>query len=780
MALGLLLGGAAAAWAEPVQVLASAERRIGDAAAEAVTLPDRVPAPPDAAAPLQVLYRWQLSLPARSAPALYFPGLRNWARITLNGQVVHDSSALPLASPPRGADRLLLVPVPPGLWQPGANTVELLARGEHAVSVPPLEFGPAAELAQRRRWRAFATTQGPALVAAVVGTLGLSMLFLGWRRREGLYGYFGLGLAGWALHTAWTVAPVALMTPLHYEIWWNTLYGAFVACLVLFCLRFADWHWRAFERLVLASVALAPLLMYALLLADPESEVTEYWRLGLIGLVAIAVLALLRVARRSAQRDKLLISAVGAAALGASLHDWWLATQGRDNHPIYLVPYVGLLFAAFIMRILIDRFLHATRELERMNAELGQRVAAQNAELRQTLEQMRQARDAAEAADQAKTRFLAAASHDLRQPAHALGLYMATLRAGSLNPEQAELAQRMGASLAALDAMFAELLDVSRMDAGAVVPHWDVVALAPLLRRLADEWAGEAEARGLRLSLRVADAAAMTVSDALLLERVLRNLLANAVKYTKTGGVLLACRSRSTADGGRAWRIEVWDSGIGIAPADQERVFEEFFQVGNPGRDRASGLGLGLAIVRRLARLLQLRLVLHSRPGRGSVFFVEGLAPAGQLPRQAAAARREMRRLAGSLVAVIEDDAEVRDAMARLLRLWECQVVEGSSAAEVLQALAERGPAQAAVAAIVADVRLAQGQRGPDEAKLLFATWGRQVPLLLVSGETAPEHLRQLQDAGHTCLAKPVSPARLRAWLEQVLPATERTPMETR
>jgi two-component system, sensor histidine kinase len=190
--------------------------------------------------------------------------------------------------------------------------------------------------------------------------------------------------------------------------------------------------------------------------------------------------------------------------------------------------------------------------------------------------------------------------------------------------------------------------------------------------------------------------------------------------------------------------------------------------------DRSGGLGLGLAIVRRLARLLQLRLVLHSRPGRGSVFFVEGLAPAGPQPRKAAAARHHNRRLAGHTVAVIEDDAEVRDAMRRLLQLWECEVVDGASAAELLQRLGPQEHAQA----VVADVRLAEGRRGPDEAQRLFSEWGRRVPLLLVSGETAPEQLRQLQQAGHTCLAKPVSPARLRAWLEQVLPASEWEPMK--
>ena len=422
---------------------------------------------------------------------------------------------------------------------------------------------------------------------------------------------------------------------------------------------------------------------------------------------------------------------------------------------------------------LTHRALRALQTGRRHQAELQQRLAGRDAEAERLRRGLQQAQASAEVADQAKARFLAAASHDLRQPAHALGLYTAALRAGPLAPEQAELAERMQGSLAALDTLFAALLDVSRMDAGAVVPQWDTVPLAPLLRRLADEWAPQAEARGLRLALHVSDPGAMTVTDPVLLERVLRNLLANAVKYTPRGGVLLACRLRSGADGRSHYRIEVWDSGEGIAPADQGRVFEEFFQAqAQPSAARA-GLGLGLAIVQRLVHLLQLHVQLRSQPGRGSVFMVEGLAPAGVAPQAVAAARREMRRLAGLVVVVLEDDAEVRDAMRRLLRLWDCQVRDGACAAELLAAPAAGVPPHA----VVADLRLAAGRTGPEELRLLQAAWGRAVPVLWTSGETAPDGLRALLPPQATVLTKPVSPARLRAWLEQCL--HEPDPVET-
>ncbi len=362
----------------------------------------------------------------------------------------------------------------------------------------------------------------------------------------------------------------------------------------------------------------------------------------------------------------------------------------------------------------------------------------------------------AETADRAKTRFLAVASHDLRQPAHALGLYLAALRSGELVPEQAALAERMAASLAALDDMIAALLDVSRIDADAVVPQWGLVPLAPLLRRLADEHAPAAEARGLRVALHLADASATTVTDPLLLERVLRNLLSNAVQNTRSGGVLLACRLRSGGAGESRLRIEVWDSGVGIAPAAQERVFEEFQQLSRG----EGGVGLGLAIARRLAQLLQLRLALHSRPGRGSVFFVEGLVPAGPATLQAAAAQQQLRRLAGVRVVVLDDDETVRDATRRLLQRWDCEVLEGADADAVLQ---QPGAAQPAHA-VLADLQLADGRRGPEEAQRLFATWGRVLPLLLVSGDTSGPPQPDV-----ATLAKPVSPARLRAWLEQAV-----------
>ena len=456
-----------------------------------------------------------------------------------------------------------------------------------------------------------------------------------------------------------------------------------------------------------------------------------------------------------ARQQRWVLWAVGLGFVLLSAALW----QGRAWGAAAGLGGAALLFALLLVLWLVHRALRGLRAGHAQQARLLSDLALSSTALDDAQRQLQQAQAAAEAADQAKARFLAAASHDLRQPAHALGLYTAALRAGPLAPEQAEIAARMQHSLAALDRLFAALLDVSRMDSGAVVPQWDTVALAPLLHRLADEWAPQAEARGLRLSLHISQPDAVTVTDAVLLERVLRNLLANAVKYTPQGGVLLACRQRGQGEQ-QQLRIEVWDSGVGIAPAVQERVFEEFFQANVAHRKQ--GLGLGLAIVQRLARLLQLRVVLHSRPGLGTVFFVEGLAPAGVAPQAAAAARQGMRRLAGLLVVVLADDAEVRDAMRRLLQLWDCRVVDGSQAADVLRLLPT--PAQA----VIADLRLADGRTGPDEVRQLHTAWQTDTPALWISAEATADGLGAALPPHASILTKPVSPARLRLWLERL------------
>jgi len=250
-------------------------------------------------------------------------------------------------------------------------------------------------------------------------------------------------------------------------------------------------------------------------------------------------------------------------------------------------------------------------------------------------------------------------------------------------------------------------------------------------------------------------------SDPVLVERVLRNLIANAVKYTQQGGVLVSCRPRDAGE--PRWRVEVWDTGPGIADTERERIFEEFYQGTNTERDRRGGLGLGLSIVRRLARLLQLPLALHSQPGRGTRFVLD--LPATTDASEPVAPGVMVSMLNGTVVAVVEDDIEVREAMRMLLRDWGCEVIDGGDAEEVRRQAEIRTRVPQAV---VADLRLKDQRDGISEVAALREAFGAALPALIVSGDSAPDRVRLMAASGLPWLSKPVPAARLRAWLTQV------------
>ncbi|MEO8813372.1 MAG: hybrid sensor histidine kinase/response regulator [Caulobacteraceae bacterium] len=365
-------------------------------------------------------------------------------------------------------------------------------------------------------------------------------------------------------------------------------------------------------------------------------------------------------------------------------------------------------------------------------------------------EDLRRQKEIAEEANLAKSRFLAAASHDLRQPVHALSLFVGALRECSLPIAAADIAARMEASVAAMDAMFGALLDISRLDAGVVEVHPVTFDLQAMLERLCGEYAHEADAKGVVLTCRPARAMAHT--DPVLAERIVRNLVGNAVRHTRAGRVLVACRGRATA------RVEVWDTGPGI-PADQrERVFEEYFQLENPQRDRAGGLGLGLAIVRRLADLLACPVAVRSWPGRGSCFSIDfpragaALATRREAPLEGVAAR--------GLIAVIDDEPAIVAAMRALLTGWGHEVVAAGSGAEMAAALSAAG---ATPDLIVCDLRLPGEENGIAVIERLRATCGATIPAMLMTGDTAPERLLEAKASGLALLHKPLSPAKLRA-----------------
>ncbi|MBA5637763.1 hybrid sensor histidine kinase/response regulator [Duganella sp. LX20W] len=374
-------------------------------------------------------------------------------------------------------------------------------------------------------------------------------------------------------------------------------------------------------------------------------------------------------------------------------------------------------------------------------------------QLRIESDRTRHALHAAEQANLAKSRFLAAASHDLRQPIHAQGLFLEVLARSPLNDNQRTvLASARAASEASAD-MLHTLLDFSRIEAGVIEPQIEAFALQPLLAKLESELAPQANAKGL--VYRTRDSGLALRSDRGLLELIVRNLVTNAVRYTDQGGILVACRRR-----GAHAVLEVWDSGIGIAPEQQEEVFREFHQLGNPERDRQKGLGLGLSIARGLAQLLGHELTMASRPGRGSVFRLAvplaAMPALSSSPSSASASALPARGALPQRVLVIDDDAIVRASMQQLLAGWgcDCRVADGIEPALMLARAWQPDM-------IISDYRLREQRTGAEAIAMLRAQAGAATPALLITGDTAPARLREARASGVPLLHKPTSPEQL-------------------
>ncbi|MFN0300833.1 MAG: hybrid sensor histidine kinase/response regulator [Burkholderiales bacterium] len=364
-----------------------------------------------------------------------------------------------------------------------------------------------------------------------------------------------------------------------------------------------------------------------------------------------------------------------------------------------------------------------------------------------------EARSEAEIANRSKTQFFAAASHDLRQPLHAMGLFASALVEKVRDPEVINVVHSINASVEALEALFNELLDISKIDAGVVQPNPSHFAVQALFDRIKTDLEPEAQEKNLRL--RFVPTGRAILSDPILVERIIRNLVSNAIRYTRRGGIVVGCRARM----GRLW-IEVWDSGVGISSAEQEKVFEEFYQIGNSERDRRKGLGLGLSIVKRLAHLLDSELRLDSRTDRGSVFrvsFLPGTAPA--LSTGAVATTIAPAGLDGALIAVIDDEASVLEGMRVLLSGWGARVIGAGSLNEAKAILDTDSDAPHL---IVADYRLREGENGLDAITALREHFGMSIPGILVTGNTSPDLSAHAKRDGVHILSKPVMPGKLR------------------
>lgn len=367
------------------------------------------------------------------------------------------------------------------------------------------------------------------------------------------------------------------------------------------------------------------------------------------------------------------------------------------------------------------------------------------------------ARAAAEDANRAKSRFLAAASHDLRQPFQAMHLFLHLLEMKLTSQDQRDLARKLAEALETGEQLLNALLDISALESGMVTPSIGEVPLGRLLRRLAEEFEPQAVEKGL--ALRFVDTTAVVRSDPVLLDRMLRNLIGNALRHSNSGTVLLGSRRC-----GGTVRIEVWDTGPGIPPEKLEAVFQEFVQLHEGARDRRQGLGLGLSIVKRTGKLLNHPVGLRSIPGKGSCFSVTVPVSCESAPNLSSAPRIK-RADAGLLVAVAEDDRLQLAALDAMLRDWGCEPIAEPAADQLIERLRKGGRPPGL---LIADFRLPD-RDGPTLAADVRALFGQHIPVVLLTGDTHPEIEALAQNARLTLVHKPVPPNRLRRVIETVV-----------
>lgn len=489
---------------------------------------------------------------------------------------------------------------------------------------------------------------------------------------------------------------------------------------------------------VLTAYAKATPLDWLVFVEIPESEADEplYAAIKRSAIVlfaglALALLAALLLARMMVVPIRTLTA--GAARIGAGTLDHRIAIKTGDE-----------------LEALGEQFNQMATQLQGSYATLERKVEERTHEL--------------QVANEAKSRFLAAASHDLRQPLHALNLFVAQLRNATSQGERDRIAGRIDLAAGNMNELFNALLDISKLDAGALNASISDFPVSTLLGHIEATFAAAAREKGLLL--RIVPSSAWIRSDAILLERVLLNLVSNAIRYTPKGRIVLGCRRV-----GDLLRIEVCDSGAGIPKDQQQNIFREFYQVGTPDQRQRDGLGLGLAIVERLCALLKHPVGVESTPGHGSRFgvTVPRVAKRANLePTSAEAATTDPLR--GKLIVVLDDAALVLEGTSGLLKSWGCRVVTAESDREALTKLSGNRPDL-----IISDFHLHEGQTGIEVITTLRCAFPGPIPAFLISGDILPDRLREAMMNGLHLLHKPIPPMTLRAMISRLLKATAKS-----
>lgn len=549
-----------------------------------------------------------------------------------------------------------------------------------------------------------------------------------------------------ALPAAVAAAPLAIVT------------FAIAAASAVVVLEGSAWRtpWAGAALVVAVAWALTPWLGAWRRAGRDASK--RHWAFAGLGVAAMLVLAaapwLLSSAATAPERALLTLSVTAVALTGAaafaSIRGALVVAAALPLSP----ALAGWLRDGDLRAGLLGLLLGAATAVVALACRRGWlRAARSSLALEDRIRQLEAERDAALRADQEKSRFLAIASHDLRQPVHALGLFAATLEKRLLGTGEESLVRNVVRSIDGLDRSFNAMLDISRLDAGTIEPNFQHFPLRDLFRRLHMHFAGQAELAGL--SLRFSPGGKSVTSDPQLLERILGNLIQNAIKYTERGGIVVVARTTATH-----FNVEVWDTGVGIRAADLPRIFDEFYQVGRGDRLRGQGLGMGLAIVKRLARLLGHSLTVVSQPGRGTMFRL-GIAQGGLPEIQDAVAAADtlpMPALQPRTVLIVDDEEAIREGLGMLLEEWGYQAVAAGSVAQ-----AERlvHMLDAPPDLILSDLHLGEGPDGIAAIQAVRHACACEVPAVLITGDTSHEEIRRATDSGHPVLFKPVQPRKL-------------------
>ncbi|MGY0195648.1 ATP-binding protein [Leptothrix sp. BB-4] len=709
------------------------------------------------------VYQLHFTLPAapRQAWSLRIDRLADLHEIRLNGSLLADTLG---SEPGRHADgdgtvdrRVplsrgvpMLMPLPPDLLRMGDNELQVRVRHSTRGGLSDIRLGPAAEIAPGHRDEVLLEHTLPLFLNGGGTALGLFMLMYGWQRRrqDGLTAGFGLlwlliSLRGSAYTLFYSSQPGLWFDGLMYV---SQILSALLLGLLALALAEQPRHrWR--QVLLALNVPLMVLGVPANVFGWTDTLRAWTYPLVLVAVVPPLALVAQRAWRLHSTRRALMLASL-LLLIGSALHDYlaWRGALSVMAH--YWMPLALPLVFAVFASTLVQRLVRGLEQVEQVNALLEERVTERTRAL--------------ELAHQSKSRFLSAASHDLRQPVVTIGLLVDLLREHIQAPTQRRMIDRVHDAVASMETLLKGLLDLSRLEAGSVQPRVTTVELQRLFDAIAPH-AGESASRR-RLKLRLRPTRLAVRSDAVMLEQVLRNLVGNALRYTERGGVLVAARRRA----GQV-ELRVIDTGPGIAADQQEHIFEEFVQGGHASgaspADGHAGLGLGLAIVRRSLALLAHPLSLRSEPGRGSSFSIR-LPEAAPLPPVAPVTPPPGEPLRHWRIVLVDDDAQVRSAVTARLAAWGAAVESHAGLASFRQWLALRPRGHSGIDFLVTDQRLI-GSVAMDVIDALRSYAG-PVPVLVITGDTDGHELARLQAQGIPVLHKPFRAEALLGMLLQI------------